>query len=312
MSYSGHVPVMLSQVLAYLRPQDGKTYIDATFGGGGYTKAILQAADCNLIALDRDPDAITRGRQLENDFGKRLALYQGPFSEMAQAVAENGLSLVDGVVFDLGVSSFQLAEAERGFSFMRDGPLDMRMSQQGETAADLLSRLSEAELADVIYIYGEEKFSRRIAKAIVQAREEEPFERTLQLASLIEQVVPKGKPGKKKIHPATKTFQALRIAVNAELDEVHQGLEEAIRLLAVGGRVVVVSFHSLEDRIAKQVFKKIAGPRVHKNRYRQTDDNDGEPSYVEVERRVVKPEKAEADENPRARSAKMRILEREQ
>lgn len=305
---SGHYPVMLPQVLDYLKPKDGGVYVDATFGGGGYTRAILEAADCKVYAFDRDPEAIARGAALKQHFGDRLILVESPFSEMEKEMARLGEVQLDGVVLDLGVSSFQLDQAERGFSFMRAGPLDMRMSRKGKSAADLVATLDEAELARIIFTYGEERHARKIARAIVHDRQAKPFITTLDLAGLIERITPKGK---EKIHPATRTFQALRIAVNDELGEVERGLESAVNLLKPEGRVVVVTFHSLEDRIAKTVFRKLAGPKRHVNRYKPEADGDADVVYAEVERKVILPSQAECRENPRSRSAKMRVLERE-
>lgn len=304
---SGHYPVMLPQVLEYLKPRDGGVYVDATFGGGGYTRAILEAADCKVYAFDRDPEAIARGAALKQHFGDRLTLVESPFSGMEKEMARLGEVQLDGVVLDLGVSSFQLDQAERGFSFMRSGPLDMRMSREGKSAADLVATLDEGELADIIFKYGEERHARKIARAIVHDRKVKPFNTTLDLAGLIERITPKGK---EKIHPATRTFQALRIAVNDELGEVERGLEAAVNLLKPQGRVVVVTFHSLEDRIAKTVFRKLAGPKRHTNRYKVEAEGDADIAYSEVERKVILPSEAECRQNPRSRSAKMRVLER--
>lgn len=241
-----HVPVLLAEVLAALQPKSGEIYLDGTFGAGGYTRGILEAADCRVIALDRDPTAIAAGQAMVEEFGGRLTLIGTEFAEMEEAAAPFGR--LDGIVLDIGVSSMQLDEAERGFSFRFDGPLDMRMAGEGESAADLVNSRSEAELADIFYHYGEERLARPIARAIVHDRKATPFRSTKQLAELIGRIV-RSKPG--DIHPATRSFQALRIAVNDELNELASALHAAERLLKPGGRLVVVSFHSLEDRIVK-------------------------------------------------------------
>src|SRR5665213_1938649 len=245
---SGHLPVMLAEVLDALNPRDGARYIDGTFGGGGYARAILQAADCQVFGIDRDPDAIKRGEVLAKEFGGRLTLAAGEFSQMDELFG----ALADGVVLDLGVSSFQFDQAERGFSFREDGPLDMRMSKSGESAADFVNTADEAELADVIHHLGEERFARRVARAIVAAR---PLSRTAELADVVAKALGPAAL-RHPIHPATRTFQALRIHVNDELGELERGLEAAQRLLRPMGRLAVVSFHSLEDRIVKQFFTR--------------------------------------------------------
>ncbi len=227
-----HVPVLLAEVLAALKPAAGETYLDGTFGAGGYTRGILGAADCRVIALDRDPNAIRDGQAMVAEFGGRLTLVETPFSEMEDAVASVGVAQLDGIVLDIGVSSMQLDQAERGFSFRFAGPLDMRMAQDGESAADLVNTRSEAELADIFYHYGEERMARVIARAIVHDRKEKPFVTTKDLADLIGRIV-RSKPG--EIHPATRSFQALRIAVNDELNELASALHAAERLLKPAG-----------------------------------------------------------------------------
>ena len=251
-----HVPVMLAEVLEALQPQPDAVYLDATFGGGGYAAAILQSARCTLWAIDRDPDAIARGAALAAQHPGRLHLLHGSFGALLSLLAAQGVSRLDGVVLDLGVSFFQLDDPARGFSFRADGPLDMRMDRAGPTAADLVAALGEAELADTLYQLGEERLSRRIARAIVQARAEAPITTTGQLAAIIRRVVPKDGSG---IDPATRSFQALRIRVNDELGEVERALAQAAELLAPGGRLVVVSFHSGEDRIVKRFMTEAAG-----------------------------------------------------
>ena len=311
---AGHRPVMLAEVLEQLRPADGGLYLDGTFGGGGYAGAILAAARCTLYAIDRDPHAIARGRALaqtlrDRDGVDRLHLVQGGFGDMLSLLAAHGVSELDGVVLDLGVSSFQIDEAERGFSFRQDGPLDMRMSQEGPSAADLVNTLPEAELADVLYRFGEERLSRRIARAVVATRAEAPIETTLQLASIIRRVVPKEKSG---IDPATRSFQALRIRVNDELGQIEAGLAQAAGLLRPAGRLVVVSFHSLEDRIVKRFMLDAAGrtPAPSRHDPRGLDQARAPAAFRLVANRALRPGETETRLNPRARSAKLRTLER--
>lgn len=294
----GHFSVMLPEVLANLAPKSGETIIDGTFGGGGYTRAILEAADCNVIALDRDETAITRGQDMVTEFAPRLKLIQSEFSKMA----ELGLGQVDGIVLDIGVSSFQIDNAERGFSFMQNGPLDMRMGGDGETAAEILSEYSEKELADIFWKYGEEKNSRKIARAIVHDRGEKPFETTIQLASLIERL---SGFKKERIHPATRVFQALRIYVNDELGELEKALDAAEQILKPNGRLVVVSFHSLEDRIVKHFFAS-RGPQSQGSRFAPNMDMTP-PSFEIISKKAILPSDEETEINPRSRSAKMRV-----
>jgi 16S rRNA (cytosine1402-N4)-methyltransferase len=290
-----HIPVMMDEVLAALAPVDGETYVDGTFGAGGYTSAILDAANCNVVAIDRDPTAIENGQSLVRAYKTRLKLVQNQFGNVASCVDDR----VDGFVLDIGVSSMQLDQAKRGFSFMRDGLLDMRMGD-GESAAELIARIDEGDLADLIYKYGEERQSRKIAKAIVAAREEAKIETTLTLAALIEKTVPR-KWGD-KIHPATRTFQALRIAVNDELGELERALSASVEVLKEGGRLVVVTFHSLEDRIVKNFLKdKITST----NKYGDEDKEITAPFKL-IYRKTVQATSAEAKVNPRARSAKLR------
>jgi 16S rRNA (cytosine1402-N4)-methyltransferase len=295
-----HAPVMLAEVLAALSPRDGETYLDATFGGGGYARAILQAARCRLVAIDRDPDAIARGRALEAEFAPRLTLVRGPFGGMESFVP----APVDGVVLDLGVSSFQLEDSARGFSFQHDAPLDMRMSGEGASAADAVNRLSEAALAELIQAYGEDDEARRIARAIVQERAAAPIARTAALAALIERAVG-GRKGA-RLHPATKTFQALRILVNDELDELARGLTAAERILKPEGKLVVVSFHSLEDRMVKTFLTERSGHGAHASRYVPDQPEERPASFRLVARKTAAPSEAEIEANPRARSASLR------
>jgi 16S rRNA (cytosine1402-N4)-methyltransferase len=302
-----HIPVMLPEVLEALAPRSGAAYLDATFGGGGYAGAILEAADCTLWAIDRDPDAIVRGAALAARFPGRLHLLHGSFGGMLALLAAHGVQQLDGVVMDLGLSSFQIDDPGRGFSFRSDGPLDMRMDRAGPTAADLVATLPEAELADTLYQLGEERLSRRIARAVVLARAQAPIATTGELAAIIRRVVPKDASG---IDPATRSFQALRIRVNDELGEVERALAQAAALLAPDGRLVVVSFHSGEDRIVKRFMADAAGrdplPSRHDPRglaQRPT------PRFRQLGTRARRPTDAEIARNPRARSARLRTLQ---
>ena len=303
-----HVPVMLPEVLSALAPRGGAAYLDATFGGGGYASAILEAAECTLWAIDRDPDAIARGAAIAERFAGRLHLLHGSFADMLALLAARGVDRLDGVVMDLGLSSFQIDDPARGFSFRADGPLDMRMDRTGPTAADLVATLGEVPLADTLYDLGEERLSRRIARAIVQARAEAPITTTGQLAAIIRRVVPKDASG---IDPATRSFQALRIAVNDELGQVERALAQAASLLAPGGRLVVVSFHSGEDRLVKRFMAEAAGrgpaPSRHDPRGLDTRPN---VLFRLLANRAGRPDASEIARNPRARSARLRALER--
>lgn len=310
---TGHYPVMLKEVVEQLQVKNGGVYVDCTFGGGGYTKAMLDAADdVHVIAFDRDPTAIERGQALKEQYGERLTLVHKPFSKMAEELNARGISSIDAVVMDLGVSSYQIDQAERGFSFMQEGPLDMRMSKSGKSAADLVNELSEEKLTQIFRDYGEEPGARRIARAIVHDRNLTPYVTTADLAGLCERVLPRN-PKKKKKHPATRVFQALRIAVNSELDELTQVLEDSANMLNKNGRVVVVTFHSLEDRIAKNHFNDLAGPRQHVNKYADLsgqEKDEEEQGYRLPFRKPLAPTEEETKINIRSRSAKLRVLER--
>ncbi len=292
-----HIPVMLQEVLTALKPQKGEIYVDATFGNGGYTKAILENADCKVIALDRDPTVKIRVNEFKNMYGDRFEFRAGQFGDFADLVPEK----INGAVFDIGVSSMQLDEAERGFSFSKEGALDMRMSQDGISAKDIVNSYDEEALADLIYQYGEERKSRQIAKRIVEYRQNKKIETTTELAEIIYSVIHK-KFG--EIDPATRTFQALRIAVNDELGELSRGLSGAANRLQKNGRLVVVDFHSLEDRIVKNFFKENGGKRIRVSKYAPELVQD-EHLFAEVSK-VIMPTAEECGKNPRARSAKLR------
>lgn len=300
-----HTPVMLAEVLAHLAPIQAETHLDGTFGGGGYAAAIL-ASGCTLYALDRDPDAIARGAALLSRFPCRLHLLEARFGDMVAVLADRGIAALDGVVLDLGVSSFQLDQAERGFSFRTDGPLDMRMGHSGPTAADLVNSLPETELADILFQLGEERHSRRVARNIVAGR---PFHTTLALAEVIRKSVPREPSG---LDGATRSFQALRIRVNDELGEIERGLEAALGLLAPGGRLVVVSFHSLEDRIVKRVLAGAAGRAPGASRHDPASwaQRTVPAGFHLLTRGAERPGDAEARANPRARSARLRAVAR--
>ena len=297
-----HVPVLLRPLLAAVAPVSG-VWLDGTFGAGGYAKGLLQAGAARVIGVDRDPLALQMAAGWAGEFGDRLTLVQGNFSELDRLAGV----LLDGVVLDLGVSSMQIDLAERGFSFQKDGPLDMRMSQSGESAADIVNTASEDRLADILYHFGEERASRRIAHFIVATRAQEPIITTLRLAEIVSKCLPRPKPGQS--HPATRSFQALRIAVNEEFSELVQGLGAAERALKPGGLLAVVTFHSLEDRIVKRFFQQAAGEEPNTNRYAPAKTTTT-ARFDLVTRKAVGPDDAEVDENPRARSAKLRVARR--
>ena len=300
-----HVPVLGREAVAMLAPREGGLYVDATFGAGGYSRAILAIPGTRVIGIDRDRTAIAGGFDLVDEAGGRLTLVEDRFSNLAEVCASQGAQAVDGVVMDVGVSSMQLDEAGRGFSFRLDGPLDMRMSQHGPTAADVVARASETDLANIIYIFGEERHSRAVARAIVAARKDAPIVTTRALSDIVSRVV-RARPN--EIHPATRTFQALRIFVNEELDELIAALTAAERVLKSGGRLAVVSFHSLEDRIVKNFLverSQRGGGSRHLPQVAQRA-----PRFAILTKRPVKPGDDEVAANPRARSAKLRAAER--
>ncbi len=301
---SEHTPVMLKEVLESLAPQEGKTYVDGTFGAGGYSRALLNAANCTVYGIDRDPDAVEIGKKLAQE-NPRFQILQGNFSEMDKLLESQTIAHVDGVVLDLGVSSMQLDQAERGFSFQKEGPLDMRMEQTGETAAHLLNTLSEKEIAHIIWYYGDEPKSRSIARAIVNHRQKALFTNTLDLTKIIHSIC-KRHPGQ-KIDPATKTFQAIRIYINKEIESLEQGLIAAERLLKEGGRLVIVSFHSLEDRPVKAFLQLRSGKSLGTSRHQlSVTREEKSPTFQLIQKKTIAPTDAEVRSNPRARSAKLR------
>lgn len=308
-----HTSVLRDETLAALEPRDGGIYVDATFGAGGLSRALLESADCAVLAIDRDPAAIERGHILSRDFGGRFELVEGRFGTMdvllKPSLLARGRAHVDGVTFDLGVSSPQFDEAERGFSFQKDGPLDMRMSKEGRTAADIVNTAPESEIESILRHYGEERQARRIARAIIAARALGPITRTLELSEIVTKAV--HSRGPERIHPATRTFQALRIAVNEELKELALGLSAAERLLRAAGRLAVISFHSLEDRVVKLFLAERSKPEAAPSRHRPPTGAPSTPSSFRVlTKRPTTPSPAETAANPRSRSAKLRVAER--
>jgi 16S rRNA (cytosine1402-N4)-methyltransferase len=302
-----HIPVLTRAALEHLNIRDGGVYIDGTFGAGGYTRLILQAANAKVIGIDRDQNAVARGFGLVEASAGRLTLVEDRFSSLDTVARECGFDAVDGVVLDIGVSSMQLDEAGRGFSFRLEGPLDMRMGKSGPTAADVVAAASERDLANIIFLLGEERHSRAVARAIVAARRQKPIETTGALAEIVAHVV-RGKPG--EIHPATRTFQALRIFINEELDELNEGLAAAERILKPGGRLVVVSFHSLEDRIVKTFLAERSRAAAGSRHLPAVDAPP--PTFSIITKRPIVADEVEIAGNPRARSAKLRAGERTQ
>ena len=300
-SNSPHIPVLLRPILDHCEPISG-AWLDGTFGAGGYTRALLDAGADQVYGVDRDPVVFEMAQSWAADYGERLHLVEGVFSKLDEYASD-----LDGVVLDLGVSSMQLDHADRGFSFIKDGPLDMRMSQSGPSAADIVNTTDETELANILFLYGEERASRRIARAIVKRREATSFDTTLDLADLIEHVLPRTKPGQS--HAATRSFQALRIAVNDEYGELYRGLMAAERALKPGGQLAVVTFHSVEDRMVKRFLQMRSGSNARANRY--APDIEQAPAQFELRsKKAIAPTEDELAQNPRARSAKLRIARR--
>ncbi len=301
-----HYPVMLPEILNALSPKDGGIYIDGTFGNGGYSAAILGAANCTVYAIDRDENAVAKADELKEKYGDRFVFLRGCFGDVKALLASCNVEKLDGFVLDVGVSSMQIDEASRGFSFQKDGGLDMRMdTSSGITAADIVNTYGEEELANLIYEYGGERKSRHIAHKIVEMRADKPFERTLELAGAVRSVIYKSH--KDKIDPATRTFQALRIAVNDELGELERALDASIDILSEGGVLAVVSFHSLEDGRVKRFLKEKAGDISKGSRHMPQIDSDNIPVFKILSRKAIKPSDAEISENPRSRSARMRV-----
>ena len=320
----GHVPVMLREVLEVLSPRDGAIYLDGTFGAGGFSRAILDAADCRVWGIDRDPQAIAAGHALVERYAGRLSLVEGCFGDMESLLPADLQGQLDGIALDLGVSSMQLDQAERGFSIKQDGPLDMRMAgaegrDSRPSAAEVVMTLSEADLADILFRYGEERMSRQVARAIVAARQTEKIERTQQLAAIVRAVVTRGKKRRAEgeIDPSTRSFQGLRIYVNDELGELERGLAAAERMLASGGRLAVLSFHSLEDRLTKAFLRERSGEAPRPSRHAPALPPPCQPggegqvaTFASLFRGAKKPGESEITANPRARSARLRAATR--
>lgn len=307
MSAPIHAPVMLREVLADLDARPDGVYADATFGRGGYTRALLDAVKCTVYAIDRDKEAVDSAKALLAAYRGRLTVLHGRFGDMLTLLRDCGIQHVNGIMLDLGVSSPQLDKAERGFSFRADGPLDMRMGLSGVTAADVVNAADEADLIDIIRNLGEERYARRIAKAIVAARNDAPITRTGTLAEIVRGAVPRAKDG---LDPATRTFMALRLHVNDELGELDRALEAAEQLLTTGGRLVVVSFHSLEDRRVKRFLQQRSDDSAGTSRHVPLPETRPAPSFRLLRRRSLTPTAEETDRNPRARSARLRAAER--
>ena len=300
-----HQPVMLEEVVKAISPRDGAIYVDGTFGGGSYSRALLENAYCKVIGIDRDPsvDEVTKSWRLK--YGDRLLLLQGCFGDMVGLLERKGVCEVDGIALDLGVSSFQLDQPERGFSFSKDGPLDMRMSKNGTSAVQVINEHKEDDLADIIFNFGEEKRARSIARAITQARTRTPITRTLQLAQIVRRCFPNNKSRDNK-DQATRTFQALRIYINDELGELERGLCAAEKLLKKGGNIAVVSFHSLEDRLVKKFFINRSRNSSQPSRHLPSQTANKNPTFTISSRRPIRPSDTEISANPRARSARLR------
>ena len=306
-----HIPVMLEEVKLYLNIKEGHTYVDGTFGAGGHSHMILSSANCKLFAIDRDPNTQRYAKVIKNKYCNNFKLMEGQISNLKMLLKNNGIKKIDGgILFDLGISSMQVDNANRGFSFNKDGPLDMRMGLKGQTAAQIIDESDEKTLSDIIYNYGEEHHSRRIAKAIVNYKKNKVIKTTLELAEIVRSAI--GNKSNNKIDPATKTFQAFRIKVNNELEEIKNALNVARDILAPGARLVVISFHSLEDKIVKTFFKTNSG--LNDNPYRHSLDvyknKNKKPEFTILTKKVVKASLEEVKVNFRARSAKLRAVEK--
>ena len=301
-----HIPVLIDPLIERVSPVTG-IWLDGTFGAGGYARALLEAGAARVIGIDRDPDVLERAARWSDSFSTRLSLHKGRFGDLDAIARSDGVEGLDGVVLDIGVSSMQIDEAERGFSFMADGPLDMRMEQDGPSAADIVNTASETDLADILFQLGEERASRRIARNIVKARALGEIRTTRALAEIVERSLPRPKPG--QTHPATRSFQALRIAVNDELSELVRGLVAAEAILKPGGFLAVVTFHSLEDRIVKRFIQNRSGRAPQTSRYMPAMTG-STPAFEAITRKAIAPGEAELARNPRARSAKLRVARR--
>ena len=304
-----HRPVLINETIECLNVRDKLTYVDATFGCGGYTKKILEKANCKVISLDRDPDVKSLADDIKKTYKNRFDFILAEFSNIKIALEKKGLNIISGgLVADLGLSSMQINNCARGFSFMQNGPLDMRMSKKGPTAEEILNSFEENELSKIFWQYGEEKNSRKLASVIVKERKLKPLCTTFELVEIVTKVVRKKK--KLKIHPATKVFQALRIYLNKELYELEKLITNVEKLLIPGARLAIVSFHSLEDRIVKVLFNKLSGNIANANRHLPLDVNKDKFYFKKISRKAIKPKKLEIIENKKARSAKLRVLER--
>jgi len=302
-----HTPVLLNEVIRTINPQSGKLYFDATFGWGGYTKKLLDSCACEVIAIDQDPKVKSRAKEFKREYGTRFNFIESKFSEICSVLKKLNTKKVDGFMFDIGISSMQLDNPQRGFSFNKEGPLDMRMGNSDLTAEEFINSVSEDELADIIYNYGDERKSRRIAKLIVEHRKINPIKTTLHLADIVLKANPKKNNHKK--HPATKTFQAIRIHLNDEFNELFAGLTNAEQTLSEDGKICVVTFHSLEDKIVKNYFYKSSGMDYSSYKNLPVETNDSEASLIPG-KKAIKPSKEEIETNIRARSAKLRYATR--
>lgn len=303
-----HKPVLINEVISSLNIRDELSYVDATFGFGGYTKGILKKAKCKVISIDQDPAVKPFARDLKKEYTNRFDFFLTKFSNLKDVIEKKGLKIISGgVVADLGLSSMQINNSKRGFSFMRDGPLDMTMSQTGKSAEKVINTFKEKELSDIFWKYGEEKKSRQVAKKIVKARKEKAISSTFELVEIIKKVI---KKNNSKIHPATKVFQALRIFVNNELFELEKLISNAEKLLLPGARIAIVSFHSLEDRIVKFSFNKLSGKTSNLNRHLPTNTVKDQIKFKTVHKKIIRPRNDEILENKKARSARLRVLER--